>query len=43
MDAAKAAAKTDLEQERVALFERGMWEYMVEGKRQWEEAAKAAP
>jgi hypothetical protein len=37
MDAAKAAAKTDLEQERVALFERGMWEYMVKGKRQWEE------
>lgn len=29
---AKAAAKTDLEQRRVALFEAGVWQYMLAGK-----------
>jgi len=36
MDEAKAAAQTDLEKQRVALFERGMWDYMLEGKRQYD-------
>ncbi|MGQ9731848.1 MAG: DUF4838 domain-containing protein [Candidatus Zipacnadales bacterium] len=44
MEQAKRLAHTDLEKQRVALFERGMWEYMVEGKRQYEAlAAQAAP
>ena len=32
MDAAKAAAKTDLEKQRVALFDQGVWQYMLQGK-----------
>jgi hypothetical protein len=39
MDAAKAAARTGLEKQRVASFERGMWQYMLEGRRQWEAEA----
>jgi len=36
MEEAKALASTDVEKKRVALFERGIWEYMVEGRRRWE-------
>jgi hypothetical protein len=32
MEQAKAAAQTDLEQRRVALFETGVWQYMLAGK-----------
>ncbi len=37
MAQAKAAARSDLEKQRVALFEKGIWEYMVEGRRMYEE------
>jgi hypothetical protein len=36
MAEARAAAHTDLERQRVALFEHGMWDYMLEGKRQYD-------
>jgi len=32
---AKALASTDAEKQRVALFEKGIWDYMVEGRKQW--------
>ena len=35
MAQAKALAKTRLEKQRVALFEQGIWNYMLEGKRKW--------
>lgn len=35
MDRAKAAAQRPEEKERVALFERGQWDYMVEGRRRY--------
>jgi len=37
MERAKAAARTEVERRRVALFERGMWEYMVAGAKQYQE------
>ncbi|NOZ20719.1 MAG: DUF4838 domain-containing protein [Planctomycetes bacterium] len=40
MDQARAAAHTDVEKQRVALFEKGVWEYMVEGKRKYEQKIK---
>ncbi|MDQ5987595.1 MAG: hypothetical protein CSYNP_03340 [Syntrophus sp. SKADARSKE-3] len=36
MAQAKALAKTRLEKQRVALFEQGIWNYMLEGKRKWQ-------
>lgn len=33
MERAKALASTDLERQRVATWDRGVWQYMVEGKR----------
>jgi hypothetical protein len=42
MDAARAAARTPIEKARVALFEKGIWDYMVEGRKQHDaRAAKA--
>jgi len=41
MEEGKRAARTDLEKQRVGLFERGMWEYMLEGKRQYKEKTAA--
>ncbi|MBL7224082.1 MAG: DUF4838 domain-containing protein, partial [Candidatus Brocadiae bacterium] len=38
---AQQAAKTDLETRRVALFKRAVWDYMVEGRRQYFARAKA--
>jgi hypothetical protein len=35
MDQARAAASTDLEKQRVGLFEKGVWDYMVEGRRKY--------
>ncbi len=35
MDEAKRLARTDMEKRRVALFERGIWRYMVEGRAKW--------
>ncbi len=32
---AKELADTDTEMQRVRLFERGVWEYMVSGREQW--------
>jgi hypothetical protein len=32
MEEAKRLAKTDLEKKRVSLFEKGVWQYMVEGR-----------
>lgn len=45
MAAAEAAARTPEEQARVALFRRGLWDYMVEGRRLYESRAekRAAP
>ncbi|MEI6502182.1 MAG: DUF4838 domain-containing protein, partial [Armatimonadota bacterium] len=40
MDAAKAAAVTPEEKQRVAVFEQGQWQYMVEGRKQYEAHAK---
>ncbi len=40
MDQARAAAKTDLEKQRVGLFEKGVWDYMVEGRRKYLERSK---
>jgi len=37
MERAKAAATTDIEKRRVALFERGIWEYMLAGAKQYQE------
>ncbi|NQT51704.1 hypothetical protein HQ576_06630, partial [bacterium] len=41
MAQAQQAAKTDLETRRVALFKRAVWDYMVEGRRQYFARAKA--
>ena len=35
MDQARAAAKTDIEKQRVALFEKGVWNYMVKGRKEY--------
>ncbi len=35
MTQARVAAKTEIEQRRVSLFEKGVWQYMVEGRRQY--------
>jgi hypothetical protein len=40
MDQARVAAKTDLEKQRVGLFEKGVWDYMVEGRRKYLERSK---
>ncbi len=42
MTAARAAAKTPTEKERVALFEKGIWDYMVEGRRKRDEQSAKA-
>lgn len=36
MAEAKAAARTDEEKQRVALFEQGQWQYVLEGRRKYE-------
>jgi hypothetical protein len=33
MDQARAAAKTDLEKQRVALFDKIIWQYMLSGRK----------
>lgn len=43
MQAAKAAAQTEVEKQRVALFERGVWNYMVEGRAMYLAKLKAHP
>lgn len=40
MAAAKEAAKTETEKLRVGLFERGIWDYMKQGKAQYQKRAK---
>ena len=35
LDEAKSLAKTDIEQKRVRLFEKGVWEYMLEGRQKY--------
>lgn len=35
MEQAQALAETDLEKQRVALFERGIWQYMVKGREEF--------
>jgi hypothetical protein len=42
MDQARAAARTDIEKQRVALFEKGVWDYMVEGARKHQEHARTS-
>jgi len=42
MAQAKAAAQTDLEKARVALFEKQVWEYMTVGRREYLERKKVA-
>lgn len=37
MDKAVQCAETDLEKERVESWRKGVWDYMVEGRRQYEE------
>ncbi len=45
MEQARASASTPLEQARVAAFDEGIWQQMVEGRAKWEEKkeAKARP
>lgn len=45
MDEAVAAARTDLEKQRVAAFKAGIWDYMVAGRQEYDlmKAAKAQP
>ena len=33
MDAGKAAAQTDIEKRRIALFDKGIWQYMLSGRK----------
>ncbi|OGV65724.1 MAG: hypothetical protein A3K19_25875 [Lentisphaerae bacterium RIFOXYB12_FULL_65_16] len=40
MDQAKAAASSDIEKQRVAVFEKGIWNYMVEGRAKYLESKK---
>ena len=40
MEQARQAAETDVEKQRVALFDQAVWQYMVEGRRRWEEKGK---
>jgi hypothetical protein len=35
MKQAEAAAQTDVQKQRVALFRQGVWEHMLEGRRRW--------
>lgn len=42
MRQAKRAARTDEEKRRVALFEEGVWKYMVEGSRKYEKKREGA-
>ena len=35
MQQAEAAAQTDAQKQRVALFRQGVWEHMLEGRRRW--------
>ena len=41
MDQAVAAARTDIEKQRVAVFKAGIWDYMVEGRAQYDSRASA--
>lgn len=43
MEQAKALARTDIEKQRVALFEHGIWDYMVEGQKAWAAKQAAVP
>lgn len=43
MEAAKAAAVTDMEKKRVALFERSVWDRMKEGRALYEKAISTEP
>jgi hypothetical protein len=40
MAQAREAARTPVEKERVAMFEKGIWDYMVEGRRKYDEHKK---
>ena len=37
MDEAKSLARTDAAKRRVAVFEKDVWQHMLEGRRQWEQ------
>ena len=37
MEEARQAARTEVEKQRMALFDEAVWEYMVEGRRRWME------
>jgi hypothetical protein len=43
MDQARAAAQTDAERQRVALFERGVWQYMQAGRKTYLQRAGLRP
>jgi len=43
MDTARRLAASDLEKRRVALFEKGIWDYMVEGRRKYVAKTVLAP
>ena len=43
MDEARAAAKTDIEKQRVALFDKGIWQYMQAGRKDYLLAHPSAP
>jgi hypothetical protein len=40
VEEARASAATDIEKQRVALFERGVWNYMVAGRNEYQESKK---
>jgi len=40
MEQARAAAKTDIEKQRVALFDKGVWQYMQAGRKAYLERTK---
>ncbi len=43
MRQARRAARTDVEKQRVELFEKGVWDYMVEGRRKWADRQALEP
>ena len=43
MDQARAAAKTDIEKQRVALFDKGIWQYMQAGRKAYLSAHPSVP
>ena len=43
MEEARAAKVTDIQKQRVALFDKGTWQYMVEGRRVWDNKQQHGP